>query len=57
MWSDQQRAQLWRRDGARWIVEDLIGDARFRLEGIGVTLDLGEIYDNVVFEHPPEHSG
>lgn len=53
VWSDQQRVQLWRRDGARWIVEDAIGDARFRLESIDVTLDLGEIYENVVLEEPP----
>lgn len=54
VWSDQQRAQLWRRDDTRWIVEDFIGDARFRLEGIDVTLVLGSIYDNVVLEEPPD---
>jgi Uma2 family endonuclease len=29
--SEQRRVQHWRRDGPRWIVEDLIGDADLRL--------------------------
>ena len=29
--SEQRRVQHWRRDGPRWIVEDLIGDAELRL--------------------------
>jgi len=57
VWSDQQRAQLWRRDDPRWIVEDFIGDAWFRLESIDVTLELSELYDNVVFEPSPEADG
>jgi hypothetical protein len=29
--SEERRVQHWRRDGTRWVVDDLIGDADLRL--------------------------
>jgi Uma2 family endonuclease len=54
VWSEERRAQLWRRDGERWIVEDLIGDAEVRLASIENSISLGAIYQNVPFEQTPE---
>jgi len=45
--SDSRRVELWRREGARWIVETLIGDAGLRLEAIEADLPLSAIYENV----------
>ncbi len=52
VWSDERRVQLWRRDGARWIVEDAIGDALLQLESVDVAVPLAMIYDNVPFDEP-----
>jgi Uma2 family endonuclease len=52
VWSDERRVQLWRRDGARWIVEDAIGDALLQLESVDAAVPLAMIYDNVPFEEP-----
>jgi hypothetical protein len=54
VWSEERRAQLWRRDGERWIVEDLIGDAQLRLASVEGSISLGAIYQNVPFEQTPE---
>ena len=54
VWSEERRVQLWRRDGERWIVEDLIGDAEVRLASLDGSIGLGAIYQNVPFEEPSE---
>jgi Uma2 family endonuclease len=43
--SEQRRVQHWRRDGARWIVEDLIGDADLRLAVVPEPIPLAAIYE------------
>jgi Uma2 family endonuclease len=43
--SEERRVQYWRRDGERWLVENLIGDAELRLELIDGPLALGAIYE------------
>jgi Uma2 family endonuclease len=42
--SEQCRVEVWRRRGAKWEIEDLIGDAALELEAVGVTIPLGAIY-------------
>jgi len=54
VWSEERRAQLWRRDGERWIVEDLIGEAELRLASLESSIGLGAIYQNVPLEQPPD---
>jgi hypothetical protein len=54
MWSEGRRVQLWRREGDRWIVEDLIGDAQLRLAGVEGSISLSAIYQNMPFEQTPE---
>ena len=54
MWSEERRAQLWRREGERWIVEDLIGDADVRLASVASAIGLGAIYQNVSLEQTSE---
>lgn len=43
--SEQRRIQHWRRDGARWIVEDLIGDADLRLAAVADPIPLAAVYE------------
>jgi Uma2 family endonuclease len=43
--SEQRRVQHWRRDGPRWIVEDLIGDADLRLAAVADPIPLAAIYE------------
>jgi Uma2 family endonuclease len=43
--SEQRRVQHWRRDGPRWIVEDLIGDADLRLAATPDPIPLAAIYE------------
>jgi Uma2 family endonuclease len=43
--SEQRRVQHWRRDGPRWIVEDLIGDADLRLAAVSEPIPLAAIYE------------
>ena len=43
--SVQRRVQHWRRDGTRWIVEDLIGDADLRLAAAPDPISLAAIYE------------
>ena len=45
--SEARRVEIWRREGARWIVEMLIGDAELRLAAAGEPIPLSAIYDNV----------
>jgi Uma2 family endonuclease len=45
--SEARRAELWRREGERWIVEDLIGDALLTLASVGLTTPLAAIYEGV----------
>jgi Uma2 family endonuclease len=42
--SEQRHIVIWRRRGAKWEVEDLIGDAALELEAVGVTIPMAEIY-------------
>jgi Uma2 family endonuclease len=43
--SEQRHVQHWRRDGPRWIVEDLIGDADLRLAAIPGPIPLAALYE------------
>lgn len=43
--SEERRRQRWRRDGERWLVENLIGEAELRLETVDTTIPLAAIYD------------
>lgn len=47
--SREPHAQLWRRDGRRWIVEDFTGDASLPLQSIDAELPLSAIYEGVAF--------
>ena len=42
--SEQRHVEVWRRRGAKWEVEDLIGDAAVELETVGVTMTFATIY-------------
>jgi hypothetical protein len=42
--SEERRVQLWRREDARWTVEDVIGDALLRLESCDPDIPLGDLY-------------
>ena len=43
--SEERGVQYWRRDGARWVVDDLIGDADLRLAAVPDPIPLRAIYD------------
>ena len=45
--STERRVELWRRDGPRWIVESLVGEAELRLEAIDAAIPLAAVYENV----------
>jgi Uma2 family endonuclease len=42
--SQERRVQLWRRQGQRWSVEDVIGDATLGLESLGLEIPLADLY-------------
>jgi Uma2 family endonuclease len=42
--SEQRHVEVWRRRGAKWEVEDLIGDATLELVTVGVTMTFATIY-------------
>jgi Uma2 family endonuclease len=42
--SEQRHVEIWRRRGAKWEVEDLIGDAALELETVGVAVPFAAIY-------------
>jgi Uma2 family endonuclease len=42
--SEQRHVEVWRRRGAKWEVEDLIGDVAFELEAVGVKIPFAAIY-------------
>jgi Uma2 family endonuclease len=42
--SEQRHVVIWRRRGAKWEVEDLIGDAGLELEAVGISIPLPAIY-------------
>jgi Uma2 family endonuclease len=42
--SEQRHVEIWRRRGAKWEVEDLIGDSALGLETVGVTIPFAAIY-------------
>jgi Uma2 family endonuclease len=43
--SEERRVQHWRRDGTRWVVDDLIGDADLRLTTVPDPIPLAAIYE------------
>jgi Uma2 family endonuclease len=42
--SEQRHIVIWRRRGAKWEVEDLIGDATLELEAVGIKIPFAAIY-------------
>jgi Uma2 family endonuclease len=42
--SEQRHVEIWRQRGAKWEVEDLIGDAALELEAVGVKVPFASIY-------------
>ena len=42
--SEQRYVEVWRRRGAKWEVEDLIGDAVLELEAVGISIPFAAIY-------------
>ncbi len=42
--SEQRHVVIWRRRGAKWEVEDLIGDVALELEAVGVSIPLAALY-------------
>jgi Uma2 family endonuclease len=42
--SEQRQVVIWRRRGAKWEVEDLIGDAALDLEAVGIAIPPAAIY-------------
>lgn len=42
--SEQRHVVIWRRRGAKWEVEDLIGDAVLELEAVGVKIPFAALY-------------
>jgi Uma2 family endonuclease len=42
--SEQRHVEVWRRRGAKWELEDLIGDAALELESVGITIGVAGIY-------------
>ncbi len=43
--SEERRVRSWRRDGRRWIVEDLIGEAELHLDTVPAPIPLAAIYE------------
>jgi Uma2 family endonuclease len=43
--SEERRLRSWRRDGRRWIVGDLIGEAELRLDTVPAPIPLAAIYE------------
>jgi Uma2 family endonuclease len=43
--SEERQVQHWRRNGPRWVVDDLIGDADLRLATVTDPIPLGAIYE------------
>jgi Uma2 family endonuclease len=48
--SEQRHVEVWRRRSAKWEVEDLIGDAAFELEAVGVAIPFAAIYATAASE-------
>ena len=42
--SEQRHVEIWRRRGAKWEVEDLIGDSALALETVGINIPFATIY-------------
>ena len=42
--SEQRHVVIWRRRGAKWEVEDLIGDAALEIEAVAISIPLAMIY-------------
>jgi Uma2 family endonuclease len=42
--SEQRHVEVWRRRGAKWELEDLIGDAALELEAVGIIVPFAAIY-------------
>ena len=44
--SAERRVEVWRRRGAKWQIEDLVGDAALELEAVQVSIPLAAVYAN-----------
>jgi hypothetical protein len=44
VWQDERRVRLWERDADGWQAHDLIGSGTARMRGLGVALELDDIY-------------
>ena len=44
MSSEQRHVVIWRRRGAKWEVENMIGDATLEIEAVGVAIPFAAIY-------------
>jgi Uma2 family endonuclease len=42
--SEQRHVEVWRRRGAKWEVEDLIGEASLELESLGAAIPFARLY-------------
>ena len=42
--TEQRQVVIWRRRGAKWEVEDLIGDAALEFEAVALSIPLAAIY-------------
>jgi hypothetical protein len=42
--NEQRHVEIWRRRGAKWEIEDLIGDTALELETLGVVIPFAAIY-------------
>lgn len=48
---ERPHVELWHRDGDRWLVQDLIGDAVAEFRSLGVSVALADIYDGIDFQN------
>lgn len=46
--SSEPRIEHYRREADGWKIHDLRGEGTLRLEALGITLDLGELYAGVL---------
>ena len=46
--TQERHVELWRREGERWVVEDLIGEAEIGLDTVGATIPLAALYRDLI---------
>lgn len=54
IWQERRRVQLQLRDGARWIIQDLIGAGMIEVPGLGVELAVDDVYQGLDLAAEPE---